>query len=163
MSLKDKPNADVVSEAIAQAIYEGLDDGKLPCDVAFAIAEAQEVKPRLVGQTADALQIRLCRCQLGLFGYPGKTGWDIPHLVADEPVMARPIPEGLEAAIREAAGVADVQADPSAQRVVEASAGRLSCAQVWDLAVRFNAPKILVGYVVDQLGIRIVACQLGAF
>ncbi len=162
MSLEDKPNAEVTSETIAQAIDERLDDGKLPCAEAFAIAEAQEMKPRLVGQTADALQVRLCRCQLGLFGYPGKTGWDIPHLVADEPVTAQPVPEGLEAAIREVAGVADVH-DPSAQRFVEASEGRLSCAQVWDLAARFNVPKMLVGYVVDQLGIRIVACQLGAF
>jgi hypothetical protein len=152
MSLKDKPNAEVTDEAIAQAIYEHLDNAalstkeKLPCAIAFAIAKAQEVSPRLVGQTADALEIRLCRCQLGFFGYPGKTGWDIP-IDGGRPITEHPTPEGLEAALREAAG----------------AKGQITCAQAWALAARFDTPKMLVGYLADQVDIHVVACQLGAF
>ncbi len=169
MSLKDKPNADVADEAIAQAIYEHLDNAalstqeKLPCAIAFAIAKARGVPPRLVGQTADALQVRLCRCQLGLFGYPGKTGWDIP-IDGDRPITECPIPEGLESALCEAAGgAAGAQSDSDAQSSVTGTKGQLTCAQAWALAARFNTSKMLVGYLADQLGIHIVVCQLGAF
>lgn len=153
MSLEDKPNVNVIDEAVAQAIRKYLDDDKLPCATAFTIAKAQEIKPSLVGHTADALRIKLSRCQLGLFGYPGKTGWDLPNLVSNRPITEHPIPEGLETAIRDAATA------PSD----EATEHQLTCAKAWNLAARFNTPRMLVGYLADQLGVRIVACQLGAF
>ena len=169
MSLKDKPNAEVTDEAIAQAIYEHLDNTtmatkeKLPCAAAFAIAKAQGVPPRLVGQTADALQVRLCRCQLGLFGYPGKTGWDIP-IDGNRPITEHPTPEGLKSALCEAAGgAAGAQSDSDAQSSVTGAKGQLTCAQAWALATHFNTSKMLVGYLANQLGIHIVVCQLGAF
>ncbi len=146
MSLKDKLNAAVTDETIAQAIYKHLEDDKLPCAAAFAIAKTQDVSPRQVGQTADALDIRLCRCQLGFFGYPGKTGWDIA-INGERSITEHPIPPGLEAALHEAAG---------AER-------QITCAQAWALAARFDTPKMLVGYLADQLDIHVVVCQLGAF
>ena len=142
--MKDKklPADFVVDAALAAAIEARVKDGKLACAQAFAIAAEAQVSPLVVGQTADALQIGLDHCQLGLFGYPGHTkGWAVSN-IADHPV-----PEGLEAAIHAA-----LDAD-----------GKLSCARAWQIAAEFAIPKMLVGYVADQLEVRIVQCQLGAF
>ncbi|MBN2390933.1 MAG: hypothetical protein JXR84_09425, partial [Anaerolineae bacterium] len=81
-------------------------------------------------------------CQLGLFGYPGHTkGWETAR------IAERPVPEGLEDAIR-----AVLDAD-----------GKLSCARAWQVAAEFTIPKMLVAYFADQMGVHIVQCQLGAF
>ncbi|MGC9397361.1 MAG: hypothetical protein ACP5J4_21155 [Anaerolineae bacterium] len=132
----------VVDAALAAAVEARAKEGKLACAQAFAIAEAAQVAPLVVGQTADALGVNLHRCQLGLYGYPGHTkGWAVSN-IADHPV-----PEGLEAAIRAALD----------------DEGWLSCARAWQVAAEFATPKMLVGYVADQMDIRIVNCQLGAF
>jgi len=142
--MKDKqvPADFVVDTALTAAIEARAKDGKLACAQAFAIAESAQVAPSVVGQTADALSVGLDHCQLGLFGYPGHTkGWAV-STIADHPV-----PEGLEAAICTA-----LDAD-----------GKLSCARAWQVATEFTIPKMLVGYIADQMGVRIVHCQLGAF
>jgi hypothetical protein len=142
--VKDKklPADFVVDAALAEAITARATEGKLACAQAFAIAEAAQVTPLVVGQTADALKMSLHHCQLGLYGYPGHTkGWAVTT------IAAHPVPEGLETAIRAALN----------------DEGRLSCARAWQIAAEFDVPKMLVGYVTDQLGLRIVQCQLGAF
>ncbi len=48
-------------------IKSSLVDGKLPCVVAFKIAEELKVGPRAVGDTANELSIKICNCQLGCF------------------------------------------------------------------------------------------------
>ena len=60
---------------IAAAIREQAREGTLGCAAAFRIAEELDVTPLPVGQTADALGVRLTRCQLGLFDYgrPGRS------------------------------------------------------------------------------------------
>ncbi len=52
---------------IEKKIKSSLVDGKLPCVVAFKIAEELKVGPRAVGDTANELSIRICNCQLGCF------------------------------------------------------------------------------------------------
>ena len=144
INVKDKklPADFVVDAALAAAIEARAQEGKLACAQAFAIVAEAEVAPLVVGQTADALQIGLDRCQLGLYGYPGHTkGWAVSN-IADHPV-----PEGLEAAIHAALDAGD----------------KLSCVRAWQLSADFAIPKMLVGYVADQMGVRIVHCQLGAF
>lgn len=141
MALEEKliPENFVVDPALAAAIEAALTEGLLPCAVAFRVAEEQAVTPLQVGQTADVLGIRLTRCQLGLFGYPGHAkGW---ATVAD-----LPIPEALAAAVQAAA-----------------TEGRLTCSQAWQLAAAHGVSRLQVGYVAERLGVRIVACQLGAF
>ncbi len=142
--MKDKqiPADFVVDAALAVAIEARVKEGKLACAQAFAIADSAQVAPLVVGQTADALSVGLDHCQLGLFGYPGHTkGWAV-STIADHPV-----PEGLEAALRAA-----LDTD-----------GKLPCVRAWQVAAEFAVPKMLVGYIADQMGIRIVQCQLGAF
>ena len=132
----------VVNAALAAAIEARVKDGKLACAQAFAIAESAQVAPLVVGQTADALSVGLAYCQLGLYGYPGHAkGWDAAK------IAEQPAPEGLADAIRAA-----LDAD-----------GKLSCVCAWQVAAEFAIPKMLVGYVADQMGIRIAQCQLGAF
>jgi len=144
MVLEDKtiPEDFAVDETLAAAIRDQLDDGKLACATAFKIAAAHDVTPLQVGRTADVLQIHLTRCQLGLFGYPGHTkGWDAAH-IADQP-----IPDGLPAALQS-------RRDTN---------GNLACLTLWQLAKEFHVSKMLVGYLADQLNIKITPCQLGAF
>ncbi len=144
MTLAEKalPSDFVIDETLAEAIRVHCKEGKLPCASAFAIAREHGVTPLLVGQTADALQIHLTRCQLGLFGYPGHAkGWGAAK------IAERAIPEGLEEVIR-----ATVDAD-----------GNFACVKAWEIAARFGIPKMQVAYVADQMGVRFSPCQLGAF
>ncbi len=135
--------ADFTPDAVlARTLQAHSKEGKIACAQAFAIAAEADVMPLFVGYNADGLQIHLSHCQLGLFGYPGHTkGWDATD------IAAHPVPPGLETAIRAALD----------------DAGQLTCVRAWELAAQFAIPKMLVGYVADQLGIRIIRCQLGAF
>jgi len=144
MSLEEKPlPADfVVDESVATAIRAHLKDEKLPCAKAFAIATKHDITPITVGQTADALNVHLSHCQLGLFGYPEhKKAWPATN------VASQPMPPKLEDAIR--AALSDN--------------GTLACINAWNIAAHFNISKMLVAYIADQMGVRIGPCQLGAF
>lgn len=143
MTLSNKPPLTdfEVAPPLAATIRAHLEADKLPCAAAFAIAQELRITPAEVGRAADALDIHLSRCQLGLFGYPQKQGW------AEAGVITQAPPAGLEAALREAA---DTQ-------------GHLPCARLWALAQQFACSRMLVGYVADALQLKVVACQLGAF
>ncbi len=144
MALDDKkiPPRRKGDEAIAFEVRRRLKDGLLSCAAGFAVAEALGISPAVVGRTADALNIRLTFCQLGLFGFPGHAkGWDQAK-AADKPV-----PAGLEDALRSAHG----------------SKGEVSCLAIWKAAERFGVLRMQVGYLADKLGLRIRPCQLGAF
>jgi len=141
--LKDKtiPHHGSPDARIAKAIEARLSGGKLPCPAAFAIAKELEITPQAVGNAADLMNVHLSRCQLGFFGYPAKQGY------AEANIADLAVPEGLPEAIREARN----------------SAGNVSCADLWELAAAYALPRMLVGYVTDQLGIHVTPCRLGAF
>ncbi len=144
MALDDKkiPRRRKGDEAIAFEARRRLKDGLLSCAAAFAVAEALGVSPAEVGRTADALNIRLTLCPLGLFGFPGHAkGWDQAQ-PADKPV-----PAGMEDALRSAHG----------------AKGEVSCLAVWKAAESFGVSRMQAGYLADKLGLRIRPCQLGAF
>ncbi len=126
-----------MTDTIAEAVKERAKEGMLSCGGAFRIAERLSVNPLKVGETADALGIRLYRCQLGLFGYDGEERIVRP---ADD------VSSELEQAIREGLIV-----------------GRLPCAVAWAIANRFGLPKRRVADAAEYLDIRIGQCQLGAF
>ncbi len=126
-----------MDERIAKAIRERLSEGKLRCADAFRIAEEMAVMPLDVGQAANALEVRLARCQLGLFGYS-----DPRRIVQPTEQVA---PE-LEQAIH--------------QGLVER---RLPCAEAWTIAARLGLSKLDVANAAEKLEIRIAQCQLGAF
>lgn len=142
MALEEKtlPGDVIVAAELEEAIRAALVNDVVPCVAAFRIAAERQLAPLAVGQAADALGIHLGTCQLGLFGYPGHAkGWS--------KVAEQPVPEDLEAALLEAAGVLQ----------------QLACIQLWDLAERFGIPRLQIGFVTDKLGIKIRPCQLGAF
>ena len=126
-----------MNQEIAERIKASLTEGKLPCPSAFKVARRLEVSPQQVGEVADELDVRISRCQLGLFGY-----W--PKGKPLEP--AQEVGEELRARIRD--------------RVVE---GGLPCATVWDIAHELAMKRIDVARAADGLGIRITQCQLGCF
>ncbi len=128
--------------SIAESIKGALVEGQLPCAVAFVIAEQSGAEALQVGQEADALGIRLSKCQLGLFGYGPKA--EGKHR------RVRPmhdVPPELAEAIRTRLG----------------KDGRLSCATVWSIAAELGLARQAVSDAVEGLDLRIGQCQLGAF
>jgi hypothetical protein len=144
MALKDKkiPAGRAVKPALADAIRARLKNGRLDCTAAFILAKENAIAPLAVGEAADSLGIHLSRCQLGLFGFPGKAkAWESPGWKEAE------VPKGLEPAVRSAL-------DPD---------GSLSCLAAWTTADRFGVGRTQVGHLTSRLNIKIKRCQLGAF
>jgi hypothetical protein len=134
----DKHGPDAQADPlIKKEINKNTRQGELACAVAFKIAEALEVSPAEIGKTVDLMDLRLNKCQLGLFGYkPDK-----------KKVKARaPENRQMAEAIRNA--------------LVD---GKLACREAWDIADRYNVTKMAVSSACDSLGIKIKPCQLGAF
>lgn len=129
-------------QSLTEAIRQHVDaEGMLSCAAAFRIAEALGVEPSAVGQAADALGVRLGRCQLGLFGYGPKA-------------------EGRHKVVQPTATVAAGLAQAIHDGLVQ---GRLPCATAWEIAAALNIPKMDVAAAAETLGIKIARCQLGAF
>ena len=128
-------------DAIATAIRAALVEGQLPCPEAFRIAAALRVKPADVGRTADALGVRVSRCQLGLFGY-GPKAEGKHRIVQPLPQVPPAVSEAIHASLQE---------------------GRLPCAVAWSLAKRLGMAKLEISGAAEALQIRISCCQLGCF
>ena len=123
--------------AVKQKVEDKIKNNEISCSVAFQIAEELKAAPAEIGKGIDLLDIRLVKCQLGLFGYR-------PEKKAVKPKS--PQNQDLEEAIRTA--------------LVEK---KLSCRAAWDIAHRFNVPKMAVSAACEALNIKIKPCQLGAF
>ena len=129
----DNPIDPIVQEKISV----NLKQGQLACAVAFKIAQELELSPAEIGKSADILDLKLNKCQLGLFGYePDKK--KVKAKAPDNPK--------LEAAIRNSLGD-----------------GKLACSDAWEIANRFQLPKMAVSGACEYLNIKIKHCQLGAF
>jgi hypothetical protein len=126
-----------IDPAIAEMVKERASEGKLACAVAFNIARALDVKPSEVGVMLDLLEIKIAKCQMGIFGY-GKDNKFIKPM--------EDVPALLENAIRE--GFTD---------------GKLTCSSAWIVADRLSISRMDIASACDRLGIKISSCQLGAF
>lgn len=123
--------------AVAEAVTEAAEGGKIACAQVFSIASEQGVSPAEAGKTLDLLKIRLIKCQLGLFGYePAKSIVKPAEKVSPE----------LETVIR--------------SRLTDE---RLPCVQAWQIANELNLTKLEVSCAAETLGIKVKPCQLGAF
>ena len=123
--------------AIAAALASEADERRITCVGAFKAAEGLGVAPSEVGRTADLLEYRIVRCQLGLFGYaPDK------KVVKPAGEVTGELRDRLDAAVAD--GVVD-------------------CASAFEIAETLGLPKITVSAACESLGIKIVDCQLGAF
>jgi hypothetical protein len=131
------PSNSETDPQVVSALKERASEGGIPCAVAFRIASDLNVTPGLVGKTADMLELRLKKCQLGLFGYE-------PNKRIVKPAEA--VSKELEARIQK--GLTE---------------GRLSCKTAWEIAEESGLTKMAVAAACEHLGLKITACQLGAF
>jgi hypothetical protein len=128
----EKPDTLVKNEILKQAR-----DQRLSCATAFEVAKALKVSPETVGKTADLMNYKLIKCQLGLFGYQPKKKIVKPD---------QHIKEDVRAAVSKA--------------VVHE---RLSCKVAWDIAARLQVGKMTVSSACEGMRIKIKNCQLGSF
>jgi hypothetical protein len=126
-----------VNERVSDQVKSKVTDGAMACALAFEIAESQGVPAEEVGFTLDHLEMRVIKCQLGLFGYA-----PVKRIVKP----AERVPQDLEKAIQGAL-VKD----------------RLSCASAWALAEKRQLRKMEISSACEALGIKIGPCQLGTF
>jgi len=131
------PEGRTLNKKIAEAVRKRAANGEINCTDASAIAENFRVDMLEIGVTIDLLEIRLKRCQLGLFGYGQKKGVVEP---------AAEVSKGLEKAIRGA--LAD---------------GRLPCLAAWKIADGMGIARMDISSACEALKIKIKPCQLGAF
>lgn len=122
---------------IRDEILKHTKNNELPCAVAFEIAKSMGVPPKEVGKTADLMNFRLVKCQMGLFGHTPETKAVKPHPDASSE---------LKAAIQNAL-------------VNE----RLPCKSAWEIASRLDVGKMTVSGACEAVNIKIKPCQLGAF
>jgi hypothetical protein len=134
---KKHPDESMPNPALSREIERRSAKGELPCAVAFEIARISQVPPAEVGRDLDLLEIRISKCQLGLFGY------------RPEKRIVRPA-ENLSPELSEAIRKAAVD-------------GRLSCTSAWEIARRLGFTRMAVASACEALRIKISGCQLGAF
>ena len=134
----DKHGPDIKPDSsIKAAILKHTENAKLPCDVAFEIAKDLGISTDLVGINADLLNIKLIKCQMGLFGY-------------------RPRKNIVKPQTRVNPDLKDAVLDASID-------GKLPCITTWEIASRLNISKLAVSGACEALNIKIKPCQLGAF
>jgi hypothetical protein len=126
-----------LNPAVVEAVRNRAVDKEISCNAAFEIAAELGVPPGEIGFTLDMLEIRIVRCQLGLFGYG-------PRKKVIKPAAS--VSPELEAAIRQAL-----------------THGRLPCKNAWEIAERFDIAKMQVSSACEVLNIKISPCQLGPF
>jgi hypothetical protein len=127
-----------VNPTLAKRLNENATDGRLTCSSAFTVAAETGTNSAEVGRAADLLELKITKCQLGLFGYRRER-----RNIAEP---AEHVSEELEEALRGA--------------IVN---GTLSCKRAWDIAVRFGMSKMAVTSACERLNIRLGPCQLGTF
>jgi len=125
--------------ALRDRLRESAANGDLPCALAHRLAESCAVLPQAVGESADAMGIRITHCQLGLFGYDAFGEKRLTRGL-------KAIPTELERDLRQAC-----------------TDGRLTCAAAWLLADERGLPRLLLGSIAETLDVRICDCQLGCF
>jgi hypothetical protein len=130
-------------EEVRFELRSSLDEeGQILCAAAHRIAERLGVQPLEVGKQADTLDIRISRCQLGLFGYSLKKGIPGYKVVKklDNP------PEAACTSVRNAA-----------------EQGRIPCLTLWRLAAEYGLTRRDLGNIAETLELKITPCQLGCF
>lgn len=122
---------------LVEIIKKKTSEGKLPCAIAFKIAEEKNMLPAEVGLALDLLEIKISKCQMGIFGYGKGEKFVKPMDV---------VPDSLEKSIRE--------------RLKDK---KLGCRDAWEIAEKLGIGRMDVASACDTLGIKLFLCQLGAF
>lgn len=134
---KKHPEGTKADPDITKALTEHVKNGKVSCAAAHAVATELNATPKAVGKTIDLLEHRICKCQLGLFGY-----------------------EPEKKCVRPADSVSPDLSDKIKKRLVD---DRLPCTSSWEIAEELDLSKMAVSSACETLGVKIKPCQLGAF
>ncbi len=126
-----------LDDGIRKRIQAAVQDGRISCAQAFSIAEKSRKAPEEIGRAIDFLEVKISKCQLGLFGY-GKGA----KLVKP----ADSITPELEEEIRKAS-----------------VNNAISCTRLWEIADTQRIPRLEAACACEKLGVKITNCQLGAF
>lgn len=122
---------------IAELVKQRASQGNITCTDAHRIAHELNVLPVEVGITVDLLEIKISRCQLGLFGYGQKK-----RIVRPAEHVSLEVKHALEHAQEE---------------------NRISCAEAWELAKKLGISRIDIAAACEALQLKISSCQLGTF
>ena len=133
---KHPPSA-VLEERLAAALREKIKAGRISCAAAHGVAEGLAISPAEIGRALDLMEVRLSRCQLGLFGYQPEK-----RIVKKADQWDAGLEKEIRAALRD---------------------GRLPCIEAWDIANRCQVSRLAVANVCEALAIKVRPCQLGAF
>ncbi|HPA71219.1 MAG TPA: hypothetical protein PKY31_03060 [Spirochaetota bacterium] len=125
------------ARAVLDAAKADAKDGLITCAAAHGIAKRLNVTPEDVGRAVDFQELKISKCQLGLFGF----GKGVKLVKAAESV-----PADLERDIR--AALVD---------------GRIPCRDLWNIADARKMARQDAANACEKLGIRVSRCQLGAF
>ncbi|MEX1300249.1 MAG: hypothetical protein AB1Z38_00465 [Desulfotignum sp.] len=110
---------------------------QITCAAAHLAASELNMPPSDIGVQMDLMELRLVKCQLGLFGHGSDAG---------------PVDTGIE-----------VPDDLKTRLVNTAREGRISCKDSWDIAREFKISRRDMGAACEKINLRIKPCQLGAF
>lgn len=122
---------------IADKIKASARQGMIDCASAHRIAKTIGYPVAEIGVQTDLLELRISRCQMGLFGYgPQKKNLNPDVEISD--ALRHDILERQEE-------------------------GRISCLSSWDIARAHKISRLDMGSACEKLEIRIKPCQLGAF
>ncbi|MBN1685415.1 MAG: hypothetical protein JW852_02115 [Spirochaetales bacterium] len=130
---------DTVEKQIRSAVGG---DGQLTCEATHRVAASLGTKPLDIGKHANRFDIRITKCQLGLFGYAPQKGMPGYKLVKELDTL----PEPVSTSVKEAA----VQ-------------GKISCLKLWRIAEQHGVTRPDMGNIVETLKIKVRPCQLGCF
>ena len=134
------PSDKTLNEQVARMVQEKSPGGELACAIAEKISKELGVGIPEVGIITDLLEIKIKKCQLGLFGYGKKPnhGKDVQE--------ANSVSEEMKSTIEETA-----------------ENGEVTCAVLWMIADHLGAKRKEVSAACETLKIKIRKCQLGAF
>ncbi len=135
-SLKTGESDIKVDGRIMEALAARRKANTLSCAEAFDIARRLDVKKSEVGNALDMMDIKIVKCQLGLFGHKGGKRVKPGNLS----------PEALLNAL-------------SSFR----KTGRMPCIRGHEIARELGIGRPVVVNACEALGIKITPCQLGAF
>ena len=127
-------------ELIAQiegTIKSSLEEGYLPCPIAWEIAKEYNIPKIAVGEIADRLGIRVTNCQLGCFKIEKTPYNESTHKSIDDEVVT--LLEELK------------------------EKSQITCSMVFDLARQYKSKPLVIAHEMSARGIKIHGCQLGCF
>ncbi len=134
---KKHPEGTKIGDSLKQEILKQAKDNNISCKAAEKISLGLNTPMDEIGVAIDMLNINIAQCQLGLFGYEGKS-----KLVVAAASVSPELASGIKAALVK---------------------NRLPCTAAWEIADRFGMKRLDVCAACEKLKIRIKPCQLGAF